>query len=317
SVLLKYRQHPIVNKILEYRKVSKLKSTYVDALPLLISPRTGRLHTTFSQTVTATGRLSSSDPNLQNIPIRGERGREIRKAFIPAENGNYLLSADYSQVELRLMAHLSGDPALREAFLRDEDIHSSTAAAIFSVNTDEVTAELRRKAKEVNFGIIYGISRYGLASRLYIAVEEAEEIIQSYFFRFPKVNEYIITVIQHARANRYVTTILKRRRYVPEIDSRNNTVRQNTERIAINTTIQGSAADLIKLAMIHIHQRLIEENLKTKMILQVHDELVFEVPKGELDLVKSLVKQEMEQAMQLNIPLKVDVGVGANWLEAH
>ena len=317
SVLQKYSAHPVVDKILEFRKVMKLKSTYVDALPRLISSRTGRLHTSFNQTIAATGRLSSSDPNLQNIPIRDERGRKIRRAFIPANPSDFILSADYSQVELRIMAHLSGDPALKEAFERGEDIHSTTAAAIFDVPLSQVTPEHRRKAKEVNFGIIYGISRYGLASRLNISNEEAEQIISNYFARFPEVNHYIIHVIAFAQKNGYVTTILNRRRYIPEINSRNATVKQNAERVAINTTIQGSAADLIKLAMINIHKRLQQENLRSKMILQVHDELVFEVPAEEVDIISQLVKHEMENAIHLKVPLKVDVGIGKNWLEAH
>ena len=317
DTLMKYEKHPVVHKILEYRKMTKLKSTYVDALPLLISPRTGRLHTSFNQTIAATGRLSSSDPNLQNIPIRGERGREIRKAFIPADANSVILSADYSQVELRMVAHISGDEALKEAFVRGEDIHSSTAAAVFSVPIAEVTADMRRKAKEVNFGIIYGISRFGLAGRLDIGVDEAEMIITNYFARFPKVNDYIRDTIAMTREQLYETTLLNRRRYIPDIASRNGTQRQIAERVAINTPIQGSSADLIKLAMINIHNRLANEKHQAKMILQVHDELVFEVPKSEIDAVKKLVVSEMENAMQLDVPLKADAGVGANWLEAH
>jgi DNA polymerase-1 len=317
STLLKFEKHPVVHKILEYRKITKLKSTYVDALPSLISPRDGRLHTSYNQTIAATGRLSSSDPNLQNIPIRDERGREIRKAFIPGDAEHLILSADYSQVELRIMAHISGDEGLRQAFERGEDIHASTAAAIFGVPIDEVTPDMRRKAKEVNFGIIYGISRYGLAGRLDIPVDEAERIITNYFARFPKVNDYIRDTIAKTRETQYVTTLLNRRRYIPEILSRNATIRQNAERMAINTPIQGSAADLIKLAMIHIHQRIKKEGYAAKMILQVHDELVFEVPKKEVADVKEMVVYEMEHAMDLSVPLKVDVGVGANWLEAH
>ncbi len=317
AILLRYSEHPVVNKILEYRKLAKLKSTYVDALPALISPRTGRLHTSFNQTIAATGRLSSSDPNLQNIPIRGEVGREIRKAFIPGAADHYILSADYSQVELRVMAHISGDEALKEAFARGEDIHSTTAAAIFDVPLDQVTPEQRRKAKEVNFGIIYGISRFGLADRLGISPDEAEEIIRHYFIRFPKVNQYMIDTIAFARQNKYVTTLLNRRRYVPEIADKNAAIRQNAERVAINTTIQGSAADLIKIAMIHIYKEIKARKLQSKMILQVHDELVFEAPENEVDILKPLIKEKMESAMQLSVPLKVDVGVGKNWLEAH
>ena len=317
SVLEKYQSHPLVSKILEYRKLKKLKSTYVDALPKLVSPRTGRLHTSFNQTVTATGRLSSSDPNLQNIPIRDPLGQEIRRAFIPERPEDFILSADYSQIELRIMAHLSGDPGLKEAFERGEDIHASTAAAIFDIPISEVTPEHRRKAKEVNFGIIYGISPYGLASRLGIDPEEAKQIIFNYFARFPRVNDYITHVLAFAHRNKYVTTILNRRRYIPEIDSKNGNVRQNAERIAINTTIQGSAADLIKIAMINIHRYLKENKLQTRMMLQVHDELVFEVPADELEQVKPEIRRLMESAMELTVPLKVDIGVGKNWLEAH
>jgi DNA polymerase-1 len=297
--------------------LSKLKSTYVDALPALISQRTGRLHTSFNQTITATGRLSSSDPNLQNIPIRTEIGRAIRQAFIPGDPDDYILSADYSQIELRVMAHLSGDAGLKEAFLRGEDIHTSTAAAIFNIPLEMVNSDHRRKAKEVNFGIIYGISQYGLASRLGISNEEAQQIITNYFVRFPRVNDYMIHAITFVQKHKYVTTIRHRRRYLPEIDSTNATIRQNAERMAINTTIQGSAADLIKVAMINIQNRLEKEKLQTRMILQVHDELVFEVKASELEKVKNLVKLEMENAIKLDVPLKVDVGVGKNWLEAH
>lgn len=317
QILEKYATHPLVGKILEFRKLSKLKSTYVDALPALISKRTGRLHTSFNQTITATGRLSSSDPNLQNIPIRTEIGRAIRQAFIPGDPDDFILSADYSQIELRVMAHLSGDAALKAAFSRGEDIHASTAAAIFNIPLEMVNADHRRKAKEVNFGIIYGISQYGLASRLGISNEEAQQIITNYFVRFPRVNDYMIHTITFVLQHKYVTTIRNRRRYLPEIDSTNATIRQNAERMAINTTIQGSAADLIKLAMINIQNRLEKENLQTRMILQVHDELVFEVKAAELEKVKKMVKKEMEHAIKLDVPLKVDVGAGKNWLEAH
>ncbi len=317
QILEKYADHPLVEKILEYRKLSKLKSTYVDALPLLVNKRTGRLHTSFNQTITSTGRLSSSDPNLQNIPIRTEIGRAIRQAFIPGDTDDYILSADYSQIELRVMAHLSGDVGLKAAFARGEDIHATTAAAIFNIPLEMVNPEHRRKAKEVNFGIIYGISQYGLSSRLGISNEEAQQIITNYFVRFPRVNDYMIHTIAFAQKHKYVTTIRNRRRYLPEIDSSNATIRQNAERMAINTTIQGSAADLIKVAMVNIQNRLEKEKLHTKMILQVHDELVFEVKAAELEKVKKLVKHEMENAITLDVPLKVDMGVGKNWLEAH
>ncbi|MEJ2636536.1 MAG: DNA polymerase I, partial [Calditrichia bacterium] len=317
SILEKYSRHPLVEKILDYRKFTKLKSTYVDALPSLISKRTGRLHASFNQTVAATGRLSSSDPNLQNIPIRTEIGRKIRRAFIAGHPDDQILSADYSQIELRIMAHISGDKALKEAFLRGEDIHASTAAAIFNIPIEMVNPEHRRKAKEVNFGIIYGISQYGLASRLGITPEEAREIIDNYFVRFPRVNEYMIHTITFANKHKYVATILNRRRYIPEIDSKNMNIRQNAERMAINSIIQGSAADLIKLAMINIQRRLEKENLCTKMILQVHDELVFEVKAGELETLREMVRYEMEKAIPLDVPVKVDIGVGKNWLDAH
>lgn len=316
-ILERFSSHPLVNKILEYRKLAKLKSTYVDTLPSLISQHTGRLHTSFNQTIAATGRLSSSDPNLQNIPIRTEIGRRIRQAFIPQDSQDWIMSADYSQIELRVMAHLSGDKGLKEAFERGEDIHATTAAAVFNVPLQEVNPDQRRKAKEVNFGIIYGISQYGLASRLGISADEAQEIIQNYFIRFPKVNEYMIQTIAFVQKHKYVTTIRNRRRYIPEIDSKNANVRQNAERMAINTTIQGSAADLIKLAMIDIQKKFEKEKLQTRMILQVHDELVFEVKSSEMERVKQLVKKEMEGAIKLDVPIKVDVGMGKNWLEAH
>ena len=317
SVLERFSKHHLVSKILDYRKLVKLKTTYVDALPKLISSQTGRLHTSFNQTVAATGRLSSSDPNLQNIPIRTELGREIRRAFVPENKDHLIMSADYSQIELRIMAHQSGDKGLLEAFENEEDIHATTAAAIFGISPNEVNPDHRRKAKEVNFGIIYGISPYGLASRLNITPEEGKQIIDSYFSRFPKVNDYITHVLSFVHRHKYVTTILNRRRYMPEIDSKNGNIRQNVERAAINTPIQGSAADLIKLAMIEIHKEFQKSRLKTKMILQVHDELVFEVPKNEVDRVKKLVKEKMEKAMPLKVAVRVDIGLGENWLDAH
>ena len=317
SILEKYSGHPLVGKILEYRQLTKLKSTYVDALPQLVSKRTGRLHASFNQTVAVTGRLSSSDPNLQNIPIRTDIGSKIRRSFIAEHPEDFILSADYSQIELRVMAHLSGDPGLREAFAHGEDIHATTAAAIFNIPLETVNEEHRRRAKAINFGIIYGMSPYGLASRLGIDPEEAKQIIDSYFMRFPLVNDYMTHTIAFAYQNKYVKTILNRRRNLPEIDSSNNNIRQNAERMAINTTIQGSAADLIKLAMIRIQKRLEAENLQTKMILQVHDELVFEVKAAEKEKVREMVKFEMEHAMKLDVPLKVDIGIGKNWLEAH
>ena len=317
QVLERYAGHPLVEKILEFRKLNKLKSTYVDALPALVSNRTGRLHTSFNQTIAATGRLSSSDPNLQNIPIRTDIGRMIRQAFIPGDSRDLIMSADYSQIELRIMAHLSGDRGLQEAFHRGEDIHATTAAAIFNIPIEMVNTDHRRKAKEVNFGIIYGISQYGLASRLGISANEAKEIIDNYFNRFPRVNDYMTHTIAFARKHHYVTTIRDRRRYLPEIESTNGNVRQNAERMAINTTIQGSAADLIKLAMINIQHKLDTQKLQSQMILQVHDELVFEVKAREIEQVRQMVKSEMENAIELDIPVKVDIGTGKNWLEAH
>lgn len=317
SALEKLSGHPLVDLILEYRKLTKLKSTYIDALPALISTRTGRLHTSFNQTITATGRLSSSDPNLQNIPIRTDIGREIRRAFIPEQKNWWIVSADYSQIELRILAELSGDEHLLQAFRENRDIHTATASRIFNISPEEVTADHRRKAKEINFGIIYGMNEYGLASRLNISPDEAKGIIQNYFAQFPKIHDYIIGVIVQASRKKYVETIMGRRRYLPEIDSRERNIRENAERQAINTTIQGSAADLIKLAMIHIHRAMRENGFRSKMILQIHDELVFEVPDQELEPMKTLIRTKMENAMKLNVPLKVDIGAGKNWLEAH
>ncbi|MDZ7260846.1 MAG: DNA polymerase I, partial [candidate division KSB1 bacterium] len=311
------KKHPLPRQLLEYRQLMKLKSTYVDALPKLINPETGRVHTSFNQTVTATGRLSSSDPNLQNIPIRTEVGAQIRRAFVPQDEDHVILDADYSQIELRIMAHLSKDSTLMESFQRGEDVHLRTAALIFNVPPEQVTADQRRQAKTVNFGIMYGMGAYGLAQRLEITPEEGQDFITDYFIKYPGVNDFIIKTISEARKRGYVTTLLNRRRYLPEILSDNRRMREFAERTAINTPIQGTAADLIKVAMINISRRLKERGLKTKMILQVHDELVFEVPKEELEQVRQLVKQEMEGAIQLDVPIKVDIGVGANWLEAH
>jgi DNA polymerase-1 len=308
-------QHPIVEEMLNYRQLIKLKSTYIDALPLLIHPKTGRVHTSFNQAVAATGRLSSSDPNLQNIPIRTELGSAIRKAFVPSGAGGGILSADYSQIELRIVAHISGDDGLRQAFLNNEDIHSTTASKIFGVPPDEVSREMRRKAKEVNFGIMYGIGPLGLAGRLEISQGEAREIIARYFDRFPKVKQYIHDTIDAARRTGYVATLLGRRRYLPDIASRNQAVRGNAERQAINMPIQGTAADMIKIAMIALDRAL--RPMQSTMLLQVHDELVFEVPDGERERVERLVVKEMRDAMKLSIPIRVDVGFGRNWLEAH
>ncbi len=309
--------HPIVEMLLDFRQSIKLKSTYIDALPKLIHPQTGRVHTSFNQTVTSTGRLSSSDPNIQNIPIRTEIGRLIRKAFIPGDSESLILSADYSQIELRVMAHISGDEGLTQAFRNREDIHTTTAAKVFGIVPSEVTREMRRKAKEVNFGIMYGIGPYGLANRLDISQGEAKEIIALYFNRFPKVQQYIHNTIASARKEGYVSTLLGRRRYIPDIYSKNQNVRQNAERQAINMPIQGTAADMIKLAMVRIDTALKKQKLASSMLLQVHDELVFEVRKKEESTMKELVEIEMRQALPLSLPIEVDIGVGSNWLEAH
>jgi DNA polymerase-1 len=309
-------KHPIVDKVLEYRGLKKLLSTYVDALPLLIDKKTGRIHTSFNQAVTATGRLSSNNPNLQNIPVRDERGREIRKAFVPAE-GHIFFSADYSQIELRLMAHLSHDKSMISDFLSGNDIHTSTAAKIFGVELKDVTREMRGKAKTANFGIIYGISSFGLSERLTIGRKEAKDLIDGYFSSYPGVKAYMDESIRKAREKGFVTTMFGRRRYLPDIHSRNQVVRGNAERNAINAPIQGSAADIIKIAMVRIHEKLKSERYKSKMILQVHDELIFEVLESELEKLKSMVLFEMSNAVKLSIPLKVDWGTGRNWLEAH
>ena len=308
--------HPIVNKILEYRGLKKLLSTYIDALPLLVDPKDGKIHTSFNQTVTATGRLSSTNPNLQNIPIRDAQGREIRKSFI-ADEGCSFFSADYSQIELRIMAHLSQDPSMVEAFNSGEDIHAATAAKIYKLKIDEVTSDMRRKAKTANFGIIYGISVFGLAERLTIPRGEAKELIDGYFETYPKVKEYMDKCIADARDKTYVETVFGRKRYLPDINSRNATVRGYAERNAINAPIQGSAADIIKVAMNNIFKRFEKENIKSKMILQVHDELNFNVLENELDKVQKIVIEEMENAYKLAVPLRADCGKGKNWLEAH
>lgn len=309
-------KHPIVEKILAHRALKKLLSTYVDALPKLINTRTGRVHTSFNQAVTATGRLSSSNPNLQNIPVRGEDGREIRKAFVP-DDGCTFFSADYSQIELRIMAHLSGDEHMIADFNAGHDIHAATAARIFHKPIEEVSRDERRKAKTANFGIIYGISAFGLSERLSIPRGEAKELIDSYFETYPKVKEYMNACIDRAKERGYILTEFKRRRYLPDINSRNATVRGYAERNAVNAPIQGTAADIIKVAMVAIDRRLREEQLQTKMILQVHDELNFSVPQRELDTVRHLVVEEMERAFSMRVPLLAECGDGANWLEAH
>ncbi len=310
-------EHPIANKILEFREYQKLKSTYVDALPLMISKIDGRVHTDYRQAVAATGRLSSNNPNLQNIPIRTEKGREIRKAFIPREAGYKIFSADYSQIELRIIAAFAKDESMIEAFKNGRDIHSTTAAKIFKKPLEEVDSDMRRIAKSANFGIIYGISAFGLAENLSISRTESKEIIDAYFTEFPAVKRYMDHIVNVAREQEYVTTILGRRRYLRDINSRNITIRGFAERNAINAPIQGSAADIIKIAMIRIHDWLIKEKMKTKMIMQVHDELVFDVHESELDVVKEKVVHFMENAISLEVPLEVGTGVGNNWLEAH
>lgn len=309
-------KHDIIGKILEYRGLKKLLSTYIDALPQLINPQTGRIHTSFNQTVTATGRLSSSNPNLQNIPIRDEDGKEIRKAFIP-DDGCSFFSADYSQIELRIMAHLSKDKNMIDAFLSGYDIHAATAAKIYKVDIKEVTADMRRKAKTANFGIIYGISVFGLAERMNVDRKEAKELIDGYFETYPQVKSYMDKSIQVAREHGYVETIFHRKRFLPDINSRNAVVRGYAERNAINAPIQGSAADIIKVAMARIYERFKAEGLKAKMILQVHDELNFSVPAKEKEMVEQVVIEEMEKAYRMHVPLKADCGWGTNWLEAH
>lgn len=309
-------KHPIVEKILAHRALKKLIGTYIDALPKLINPQTGRIHTSFNQSVTATGRLSSSNPNLQNIPVRGEDGREVRKAFT-AEAGCVFFSADYSQIELRLMAHLSGDENMIEAFRHGADVHAATAAKIFKKSIDEITRDERRKAKTANFGIIYGISAFGLAERMEVSRGEARELIDNYFRTFPGVRRYIDQCTNRAREQGYIETAFHRRRYLPDINSRNAVVRGYAERNAVNAPIQGTAADIIKIAMIRIARRLHAEGLQAKMVLQVHDELNFSVPPTELEAVRSLVIEEMERAYTMSVPLIADCGVGDNWLEAH
>lgn len=310
-------KHPIVPKILEFRGLKKLLSTYVEALPLLVNAKTGKLHTSYNQAIAATGRLSSTNPNLQNIPIRDENGREIRRAFTATDDNHLFLSADYSQIELRIMAALSKDENLLEAFRNKQDVHATTASKIFKVPLDEVTSDMRRKAKTANFGIIYGISAFGLSDRLNISRTEAKELIDGYFENFARVKEFMDESIQVARDKGYVETIRGRRRYLKDINSANAVVRGVAERNAINAPIQGSAADIIKLAMINIWNELRKRNLKAKMTLQVHDELNFDVPKAELDQVKAIVKEQMEQAVNIGLPLTVEMNAASNWMEAH
>jgi DNA polymerase-1 len=310
-------KHPIINEILEYRGVKKLLSTYIEPLPSYISPATGKIHTTFNQALTATGRLSSSKPNLQNIPIRTERGKEIRKAFIPSRPDGVIVSADYSQIELRIMAHLSCDQHLIAAFRAGEDVHAMTAAKIFGIDIKDVTSDQRRIAKTANFGIMYGISAFGLSQRLHIGRGEAKKIIEDYFTNFPAISSYIEDTLTAARETGYVETIFGRRRYLPDINSRNGTVRSLAERTAINAPIQGTSADIIKLAMINVDKRIAVEGLQSRMILQIHDELLFDSIPSEVDQLKKIVLEEMENVTKLSVPLTVECNYGNNWLEAH
>ena len=310
-------EHEIVEQVLSFREFKKLQSTYVDALPDMVSKTDGLIHTDYAQAVTATGRLSSNNPNLQNIPIRTDLGRKTRQAFIPRYPKNIILAADYSQIELRIIAEFSKDRDMISAFIENKDIHSLTAAKVFKVDLDKVTPDMRRRAKEVNFGIIYGISAFGLSQNLNIPRSEAKEIIDSYFEEFKSIKVYMDNSIEKARKNKYVETIFGRRRYLRDIDSRNFTLRGFAERNAINSPIQGSAADIIKLAMIKVLKWINDNQLKSKMIMQVHDELVFDIHNEELDLFKKNIKSIMENVIETEVPLKVDIGHGKNWLEAH
>jgi DNA polymerase-1 len=312
-------QHEICNDILAYRELAKLKSTYVDALPLLIHPKTGKVHTSYAQAVAVTGRLSSNNPNLQNIPIRTDRGREIRKAFIPRDENHLLVSADYSQIELRIVAAISGDENMCEAFRTGKDIHTATAAKVFNVPETEVSKEMRYKAKSVNFGIIYGQGAFGLSENLGISRTEAKEIIDNYKKQFPRIQQYMDDTVAFAKTNGYVQTLMGRKRWLKDIGSANFTVRGFAERNAINSPIQGTAADMIKLAMISISKAIQKANLQTKMLLQVHDELVFDVPKSELETIKPIILNCMQNALVLpnEVPTDAELGFGNNWLEAH
>ena len=311
------RDHKIIRDIQEYRQYKKLLSTYVDALPNEVNPKTGRIHTVYAQAVAATGRLSSNNPNLQNIPIRTERGREVRKSFVPKDENHVLLAADYSQIELRIIAALSEEETMIEAFKNGEDIHASTAAKVFDVPLDEVTREQRSNAKTVNFGIIYGVSAFGLSNQTDLSRGEAKELIETYYETYPKLKAYMSAQVDFAREHGYVETVLNRRRYLKDINSRNAIVRSGAERNAVNAPIQGSAADIIKLAMINIYNRFEKEGFKSRMLLQVHDELVFDAHKDELETIKPIIKNEMEKAFKMSVPLDVEMGIGENWLEAH
>ena len=306
--------HPVIELVLDYRQLSKLKSTYIDALPTLVNPKTGRVHTSFNQTRTATGRLSSSEPNLQNIPIRGEMAKEIRESFI-APPGSYLLAGDYSQIDLRALAHLSQDPSLSIAFQQDADIHAATAAQLFSVAPTKVTPAMRRLAKTVNFGVIYGMSDYGLQQATELSRQEAAQFIAAYFEKYPGIKAYLETTKTEARRSGYVQTILGRRRYIPEINASNRQVREAAERMAINMPVQGTSADIIKVAMINLDSEISQQKLRSKMLLQVHDELIFEVPQEEMEIMRELVPEVMSTALALSVPLKVDIKTGTNWGE--
>ncbi len=310
-------KHQIVKDILSFRELSKLKSTYIDALPKLINKKTGRIHTSYNQAVTVTGRLSSNNPNLQNIPVRTERGRAIREAFVPRDKNHVLISADYSQIELRIIASMAGDEHMIEAYQKEEDIHAITASKVFKVPLEEVSSEMRSNAKSVNFGIIYGVSAFGLSENIGVSRSEAKKLIDNYFEEYPAIKKFMDTQIEFAKAHGYVETLLGRKRWLPDINSSNSFVRGFAERNAINMPIQGTAADMIKLAMAAIDLELRKKNWKSKMILQVHDELVFDVPKGEIESIQPIIKDKMEHAMKMKVPLKVEMGVGKNWLEAH
>ena len=310
-------EHEIVSKIVDYRKVNKLRSTYVDALPKLIHPKTGRVHTSYAQAVAATGRLSSTNPNLQNIPIRTDMGKEIRKAFVPRDENHTLLAVDYSQIELRIVASIAEDPGMMEAFHAGIDIHTATAAKVFGIEVADVTKEQRYKAKSVNFGLIYGQGAFGLSQNLGIKRGEAKELIDAYFEQFGGVKTYMDDTIKYCREHGYVKTLMGRKRFIPDINSNNQTVVGFAERNAINAPIQGSAADMIKQAMINIHNRFSKMGIGTKMILQVHDELLFDVPKTELEEITAVIKEEMEHAVPLKVPVIAEAGHGDNWLEAH
>jgi DNA polymerase-1 len=318
DVLLKLSElHPIVNKILDYRELVKLKSTYVDSFPQLINPLTRRIHTTYNQVVAVTGRLSSDNPNLQNIPIRTERGREMRRAFVPRNEEFLIMSADYSQIELRIVASISGDKNLCEAFNEGKDIHLATAAKVFGVAESEVTKDMRYKAKSVNFGIIYGQGAFGLSENIKVSRTEAKQLIDSYFANYPSLKRYMDETVNFAREHGYVKTLLGRRRYLRDINSKSSAERAFAERNAINAPIQGTAADMIKIAMVNIHREMKKRNMISKMLLQVHDELVFDAHVSDLDELKELVAQQMKNALPLNVPVDIGIGTGKNWLEAH